>query len=118
VPGLYFYDSQVCERAATLKPSERGEIEITDLNRLYLDAGELSVDRLPRGIAWLDTGTHRSLLEAANFVAILEERTGVKIACLEEIAWRNGWIKDTDVHAAADSMGTNAYAEYLRSLLS
>jgi glucose-1-phosphate thymidylyltransferase len=118
VPGLYFYDSQVCDRAATLKPSKRGELEITDLNRLYLNAGELRVDRLPRGIAWLDTGTHRSLLEAANFVAILEERTGVKIACLEEIAWRSGWIKDTDVHAAADSMGTNAYAEYLRSLLS
>jgi glucose-1-phosphate thymidylyltransferase len=117
VPGLYFYDAQVCDLAASLKPSKRGELEITDLNRLYLEKGRLTVERLPRGIAWLDTGTHRSLLEAANFIEILEERTGLKIACLEEIAWRSGWIKEKDVRAAADSMGKSAYAEYLRSLL-
>ncbi len=118
VPGLYFYDAQVCDHAASLKPSKRGELEITDLNRVYLDKGLLTVDRLPRGIAWLDTGTHRSLLEAANFIAILEERTGLKIACLEEIAWRNGWVKESAVRAAAESMGKSAYADYLRSLLS
>jgi glucose-1-phosphate thymidylyltransferase len=117
VPGLYFYDSQVCDLAAKLKPSKRGELEITDLNRVYLDAGKLTVDPLPRGIAWLDTGTHRSLLEAANFIEIIEERTGLKIACLEEIAWRNGWISENDVRSAAESMGRSGYADYLRSLL-
>jgi glucose-1-phosphate thymidylyltransferase len=118
VPGLYFYDSQVSERAASLKPSGRGELEISDLNRIYLNDGQLTVERLPRGIAWLDTGTHRSLLEAANFIEILEERTGMKIACLEEIAWHNGWIKESDVQAVAESMGKSTYADYLRSLLS
>ena len=117
VPGLYFFDAQVCDLAASLKPSSRGELEITDLNRIYLERGQLTVDRLPRGIAWLDTGTHQSLLEAGNFIEILEERTGIKIACLEEIAWRNGWIQDADVLAAAESLGRNGYAEYLRSLL-
>jgi glucose-1-phosphate thymidylyltransferase len=117
VPGLYFYDSQVCRHASSLKPSRRGELEISDLNLIYLEQGQLTVERLPRGIAWLDTGTHRSLLEAANFIEILEERTGMKIACLEEIAWLNGWIKESDVQAIAESMGKSTYADYLRSLL-
>jgi glucose-1-phosphate thymidylyltransferase len=117
VPGLYFYDSQVCERAAALNPSARGELEISDLNLIYLEQGQLTIERLPRGIAWLDTGTHRSLLEAANFIEILEERTGMKIACLEEIALHNGWIKEGDVQAIAESMGKSTYADYLRSLL-
>jgi glucose-1-phosphate thymidylyltransferase len=117
VPGLYFYDAQVCDLAASLKPSKRGELEITDLNRLYLDRGALTVERLPRGIAWLDTGTHRSLLEASNFIEVLEERQGLKIACLEEIAWRNGWIDQDSVRAAADAMGRSAYADYLRQIL-
>ena len=118
VPGLYFYDAQVCELAASLKPSARGELEISDLNLLYLEQGQLAVERLPRGIAWLDTGTHRSLLEAANFIEILEERTGMKIACLEEIALHNGWIKESDVRAVAEAMGKSTYADYLKSLLS
>jgi glucose-1-phosphate thymidylyltransferase len=117
VPGLYFYDGRVCDLAATLKPSARGELEITDLNRLYLERGELHVDRLPRGIAWLDTGTHGSLLEASNFIEALEERQGLKIACVEEIAWRQGWIDAAKVQTAADAMGRSAYAEYLRALL-
>lgn len=118
VPGLYFYDAEVSTRAASLKPSARGELEISDLNLLYLREGRLTVDRLPRGIAWLDTGTHRSLLEASNFIEVLEERTGMKIACLEEIAWHNGWIKEADIQAVAESMGKSTYADYLRSLLS
>lgn len=117
VPGLYFYDAEVSDRAASLKPSARGELEISDLNLLYLREGRLTVDRLPRGIAWLDTGTHRSLLEASNFIEVLEERTGMKIACLEEIAWHNGWIKEADIQAVAESMGKSTYADYLRSLL-
>jgi len=117
VPGLYFYDAQVCDLAASLKPSARGEIEITDLNRLYLQKGTLTVDRLPRGIAWLDTGTHRSLLEASTFIGALEERQGLQIACLEEIALHNGWIGVAEVKAAADSMGRSAYADYLRALV-
>jgi glucose-1-phosphate thymidylyltransferase len=117
VPGLYFYDGEVSDRAASLKPSARGELEISDLNLLYLREGRLTVDRLPRGIAWLDTGTHRSLLEASNFIEVLEERTGMKIACLEEIAWHNGWIKEADIQAVAESMGKSTYADYLRSLL-
>jgi glucose-1-phosphate thymidylyltransferase len=118
VPGLYFYDAQVCELATSLKPSARGELEISDLNLLYLEQGQLAVERLPRGIAWLDTGTHRSLLEAANFIEILEERTGMKIACLEEIALHHGWIKESDVRAVAEAMGKSTYADYLKSLLS
>ena len=117
VPGLYFYDAQVCDLAASLKPSARGEIEITDLNRLYLQKGTLTVDRLPRGIAWLDTGTHRSLLEASTFIGALEERQGLQIACLEEIALHNGWIGVAEGKAAADSMGRSAYADYLRALV-
>ncbi len=117
VPGLYFYDATVCDVAASLKPSARGELEITDLNRRYLERGELVVEKLGRGIAWLDTGTHRSLLEATNFIEAIEERQGLKIACLEEIAWRSGWIGPAEVRAAADSMGQSSYAEYLRGIL-
>jgi glucose-1-phosphate thymidylyltransferase len=117
VPGLYFYGPDVCARAAALKPGRRGELEITDLNRTYLERGELTVEKLGRGIAWFDTGTHRSLLDAANFVAAVEERQGLKIACLEEIAFRNGWIGDAEVRAEAESMGKGAYGEYLWELL-
>ena len=118
VPGLYFYDGDVCERAAALKPSPRGELEITDLNRLYLERGELQVSRLGRGVAWLDTGTARSLIEAGTFVEAIEERQGLKIACLEEIAWANGWIGEPEVRKAAETMGKSPYATYLRELLS
>jgi glucose-1-phosphate thymidylyltransferase len=117
VPGLYFYDSDVCEIAKNLKPSARGELEITDLNRVYLGRGDLQVNRLGRGFAWLDTGTHRSLIEASNFVEALEERQGLKIACLEEIAWENGWITDSDIEQLAMVMGKSHYAEYLRRLI-
>lgn len=117
VPGLYFYDSKVCDLAASLKPSPRGELEITDLNRLYLQRGELQVQKLGRGFAWLDTGTHRSLVEATNFIEAIEERQGLKVACLEEIAWDNGWINRDVVKQAANSMGKSAYADYLRFLL-
>ena len=117
VPGLYFYDSDVCEIAKNLKPSARGELEITDLNRVYLGRGDLQVNRLGRGFAWLDTGTHRSLIEASNFVEALEERQGLKIACLEEIAWENGWITDSDIERLAMVMGKSYYAEYLRRLI-
>lgn len=113
VPGLYFYDDTVCDRAAALRPSERGELEITDLNRLYLDDGVLQVEKLGRGVAWLDTGTHRSLQEASAFVSAIEERQGLKIACLEEIAWRNNWIDRAGVVAAITRMGKSSYAEYL-----
>jgi glucose-1-phosphate thymidylyltransferase len=113
VPGLYFYDAEVCDLAASLKPSARNELEITDLNKLYLKRQALVVEKLGRGIAWLDTGTHRSLLEAANFIEAIEERQGLKVACLEEIAWRNGWISPADVKKAAESMGKSSYAEHL-----
>ena len=118
VPGLYFYDGTVSDRAVTLKPSPRGELEITDLNRLYLEEGELAVDTLGRGFAWLDTGTHKSLSEAANFIEAVEERQGLKVACLEEIAWENGWIDRDAVEKAAEEMGKGNYASYLRFLLS
>jgi glucose-1-phosphate thymidylyltransferase len=117
VPGLYFYDATVCDRAAALAPSARGEFEITDLNRSYLADGKLSVEVLGRGIAWLDTGTHQSLLEAGSFIEAIEERQGLKVACLEEIAWRNGWIGTAEVEAEAASMGKSAYAGYLHQLL-
>jgi glucose-1-phosphate thymidylyltransferase len=117
VPGIYFYGPEVCAEAARLQPSARGELEITDLNRVFLTRGELSVETLGRGIAWLDTGTHQSLLEAGSFVATIEARQGLKVACLEEIAWRNGWIGPAEVRAEADSMGRSAYAAYLHDLV-
>jgi glucose-1-phosphate thymidylyltransferase len=117
VPGLYFYGPDVCERARSLKPSTRGELEITDLNKLYLADGKLSVQVLGRGVAWLDTGTCGSLVEASSFVQAIEERQGLKIACLEEIAWKQGWISKEDVTRQAETLGKSAYAEYLREIL-
>lgn len=117
VTGLYFYGPDVVERAKSLEPSDRGELEITDLNRLYLDEGRLSVQTLGRGVAWLDTGTTRSLMEASQFVQIIEERQGLKIACPEEIAWRKDWITAEQVAAEAQSMGGSDYADYLRRLI-
>lgn len=117
VPGLYFYGPEVCIEAARLKPSSRGEYEITDLNKAFLIRGDLKVERLGRGTAWLDTGTHQSLLEAGNFVEAIEARQGLKIACLEEIAWNNGWIGLEQVKAEAGAMGKSAYAAYLWDLL-
>ncbi len=117
VPGMYFYGPDVCGLAAALKPSKRGEYEITDLNRLYLERGDLQVEKLGRGIAWFDTGTHRSLLDAANFIAAIEERQGLKIACLEEIAWSQGWIGLDQLKAEAESMGKSGYGEYLWDLV-
>jgi len=116
VPGLYFYDSDACQIAKSLTPSSRGELEITDLNRVYMERGDLRVQPLGRGFAWLDTGTHRSLIEASNFVEALEERQGLKIACLEEIACDNGWLAIEQIEALAQSMGKSKYAEYLRFL--
>jgi len=117
VPGLYYYGPEVCDLAARLKPSARGELEITDLNGLLLRQGRLKVLRLGRGIAWLDTGTHRSLQDASDFIAAIEERQGLKVACIEEIAWNNGWIGPEEVRAEAASMGKSNYAAYLHDLL-
>jgi glucose-1-phosphate thymidylyltransferase len=118
IPGIYFYDGKVVEYARRLRPSKRGELEITDLNRLYLDDGRLHVEILGRGTAWLDTGTHDSLLEAAEYVHVIENRQGLKIACVEEIAWRSGWIDDAKLGANIEKLGKSAYAQYLRGLLS
>ena len=117
VPGLYFYDSQVEEIAANLKPSARGELEITDLNKVYLERGQLGVEALGRGIAWLDAGTHESLLQAANFVQAVEERQGMMISCPEEIAYRLGYITKEDVRFQAQAMENNEYGRYLLRLL-
>ncbi|NIA14069.1 MAG: glucose-1-phosphate thymidylyltransferase RfbA [Nitrospiraceae bacterium] len=116
VPGLYFYDGNAPKLAAQLKPSTRGELEITDLNRCYMEQGDLQVSLLGRGIAWLDTGTNRDLMAAAQFVQAIEDRQGLKIACLEEIAWRNGWISTADLQRQAEAMGKSGYGDYLRML--
>jgi glucose-1-phosphate thymidylyltransferase len=117
VPGLYFYDAQVVEMARSLKPSARGELEITDLNRLYLERGALHVETLGRGLAWLDTGTHDSLLEAADFVRAIQNRQGLKIACIEEISLLKGWINREQLRALIDDLGKTSYADYLRAML-
>jgi len=117
VTGLYFYDNDVIEIAKSVKPSHRGELEITSVNQAYLERGDLHVQILGRGFAWLDTGTHDSLLEASHFVQTVEKRQGLKIACLEEIALANGWMNSEQVSQSADAMGSSTYADYLRTLL-
>lgn len=117
VTGLYFYDARVVSMAKTLKPSDRGELEITDINRLYLDDSSLKVQVMGRGTAWLDTGTHESLLEAAQFVQIIEHRQGLKICCPEEIAYQNGWIDESQVIRQAEALGKSGYGQYLRDML-
>ncbi len=117
VTGLYFYDSQVASRVKDLKPSARGELEITDLNRGYLRDGMLKVSPLGRGFAWLDSGTHAALLEASEFVSTIQKRQGYMVACLEEIAYHNDWISRDQVVAAADALGKTAYGQYLKGLL-
>ncbi|MEE2746118.1 MAG: glucose-1-phosphate thymidylyltransferase RfbA [Pseudomonadota bacterium] len=118
ITGLYFYDTQVSEIASALTPSKRGELEITELNQHYLAAGELAAHRLERGFAWLDTGTPEAILDASNFIATIERRQGLKVACLEEIAWRSGWIDDTQLSNQAGISKNSNYGAYLRSLLS
>jgi len=117
VTGLYFYDERVVDIAADLEPSDRGELEITDVNRWYLDRGDLHVEVMSRGMAWLDTGTHASLLQASNFVQTIAERQGLKVSCPEEIAWRQGWISAGDVLAIGRSMANNTYGTYLIDLI-
>jgi glucose-1-phosphate thymidylyltransferase len=117
VTGLYFYDNRVCDITAALLPSERGELEITDVNREYLRTGKLRVEKLGRGIAWLDTGTHDALLQASNFVQAIEERQGLQVACIEEIAWRRGYIGSSDALRLATQMGQSSYGQYLLRLL-
>lgn len=118
VTGLYFYDNRVVDFAKKVKPSERGELEITSINEMYLKDGSLNVELLGRGFAWLDTGTHQSLHEASSFVQTIENVQGLKVACLEEIAWRNGWLANSDIERLAKPMLKNDYGQYLASLIS
>jgi glucose-1-phosphate thymidylyltransferase len=117
IPGLYFYDDQVVALAKSLRPSHRGELEITDLNRLYLEKDNLLVKKLSRGTAWLDTGTHESLLEAGDFVRAIQNRQGLRIGCLEEIAFGKGWLSTLELKSAAESYGKSSYGTYLNSIL-
>lgn len=117
VTGLYFYDASVLDIARSLKPSARGELEITSVNQAYLERGQLHVERLGRGFAWLDTGTHASLLEASSYVQTIEARQGLKVACLEEIAWQNGWISDAEMRRAGEFFGKTDYGQYLLRLV-
>jgi glucose-1-phosphate thymidylyltransferase len=117
VTGLYFYDRQVVELAKRIKPSPRGELEITDLNRLYLEQGSLTVQTMGRGYAWLDTGTHESMLEASQFIQTIERRQGLKVAAPEEIAWRSGWIDDAQLERLAKALGKSGYGQYLMQVL-
>ena len=118
VTGLYFYDGEACEMATHIKPSHRGELEITDLNRMYLESGRLNVEVLGRGFAWLDTGTHDSLLEASSFIATLQKRQGLMVSCPEEIAFSQGWINKSELETLAQPLAKNGYGQYLLSLLS
>ena len=117
VTGLYFYDARVCDFAENLKPSPRGELEITDLNRCYLDDGSLQLEKMGRGYAWLDTGTHESLVEASTYIETIEKRQGLRVCCPEEIAFHNGWIDAAQLRALAQPLAKNGYGQYLLSLL-
>jgi glucose-1-phosphate thymidylyltransferase len=117
VTGLYFYDNDVVDIARTIEPSDRGELEITDVNKRYLERGDLQVELLGRGFAWLDTGTHDAMMEASQFVEVIERRQGLKVACLEEIAWRKGWIDSDQVRALAEPLLKTSYGEYLLGIL-
>ena len=117
VTGLYFYDNNVVDMVKEIKPSARGELEITTLNQMYLDRGELEVELLGRGFAWLDTGTHDSLIEASQFIHTIEKRQGMKVACLEEIAFRNKWLSSDEIAVQADLLQKTSYGQYLKMLI-